>query len=391
MTTSVIFARTAITPREEIGDAAITIEGGRIAAVASRAGFIVPSGASVFDAETATIAPGFVDLHIHGAGGHDVMEATPAALDAIAAAIVQHGTTSFVATTVTASPEALCRSAAGIANYMNQPRPEKTRRSAVAQILGIHFEGPFISHARRGVHPEQWIAAPSLPLLGKLLKAAGGAARIITLAPELPGALELIDAARSSGLLVSIGHTDATYEQAVAAIGRGARHAAHVFNAMRPFSHRDTGVIGAVLTWPEVTAELIADGVHVDGSAIKILLAAKGAAGISLVSDGTAATGMPDGAYRLGEIDVDVRGGVVRNKEGKLAGSALTLDQALRNIVALGVPVAEAVRMLTLNPARELGIEMTKGSLVAGADADLVLLDSELRISRVMVRGEWIS
>jgi N-acetylglucosamine-6-phosphate deacetylase len=208
------------------------------------------------------------------------------------------------------------------------------------------------------VHPEKWIAAPSLPLLEQLLKAAGGAARIITLAPELPGALELIDAARAAGLLVSLGHTDATYEQAVAAIDRGARHAAHVFNAMRPFSHRDTGVIGAVLTRPEVVTELIADGVHVDGSAIKILLAAKGAAGISLVSDGTSATGMPDGAYRLGEIDVDVRGGVVRNKEGKLAGSALTLDQSLRNMVALGVPLADAVRMLTLNPARELAERM---------------------------------
>jgi N-acetylglucosamine-6-phosphate deacetylase len=391
MTTSVIFARTAITPADEIRDAAIVIGGGSIASVGSRAGFVLPQGAAVYDAGSATIIPGFVDLHIHGAGGRDVMEASVEALNAIAVALARHGTTSFVATTVTASPEALCRSAAGIAAYMNRLRSEAPLGGLMAQVHGIHFEGPFISKARRGVHPEEWIAAPSLPLLANLLNAAGGAARIITLAPELPGALELIDAARAAGLLVSLGHTDATYEQSVAAIGRGARHAAHVFNAMRPFSHRDTGVIGAVLTWPEVTAELIADGVHVDGSAIRILLAAKGATGISLVSDGTSATGMPDGAYRLGEIDVDVRGGVVRNKEGKLAGSALTLDQALRNIVALGVPLPDAVRMLTLNPARELGIEMQKGALVVGADADLILLDAELRISKVMIGGSWLS
>jgi N-acetylglucosamine-6-phosphate deacetylase len=391
MTTSVIFARTAITPADEIRAAAIVIEGGRIASVEPRARFVLPQGAAVYDAGSAAIIPGFVDLHIHGAGGHDVMEGNVEALNEIALALARHGTTSFVATTVTASPEALCRSAAGIASYMNRARSDAPLRGVMAQVLGIHFEGPFISNVRRGVHPEKWIAAPSLPLLEQLLKAAGGAARIITLAPELPGAVELIDAARAAGLLVSLGHTDATYEQAVAAIDRGARHAAHVFNAMRPFSHRDTGVIGAVLTRPEVVTELIADGVHVDGSAIKILLAAKGAAGISLVSDGTSATGMPDGAYRLGEIDVDVRGGVVRNKEGKLAGSALTLDQSLRNMVALGVPLADAVRMLTLNPARELGNEMKKGALVAGADADLILMDSELRISRVMVGGSWLS
>jgi N-acetylglucosamine-6-phosphate deacetylase len=156
---------------------------------------------------------------------------------------------------------------------------------------------------------------------------------------------------------------------------------------MRPFSHRETGVLGAVLTSPQVTAELIADGVHVDSAAMKLLLAAKTAGGVVLVSDGTAATGMPDGRYRLGDFDVDVAGGVVRNAEGKLAGSALTLDQALRNVVALGVPLDEVVRMLTLYPARLLGLEARKGTLAAGADADLVFLDAQLQISRVVTRG----
>jgi N-acetylglucosamine-6-phosphate deacetylase len=173
----------------------------------------------------------------------------------------------------------------------------------------------------------------------------------------------------------------------MAAIAHGARHAAHVFNAMRPFTHRDTGVLGAVLTSPDVTAELIADGVHVDEAAMKLLLKAKGAGGVILVSDGTAGTGMPDGRYRLGEFDVDVIGGVVRNAEGKLAGSALTLDRALRNMVTLGIPLEETVAMLTLYPARLLGLEGRKGSLAVGADADLVLMDEESKISRVVTRG----
>jgi N-acetylglucosamine-6-phosphate deacetylase len=220
-----------------------------------------------------------------------------------------------------------------------------------------------------------------------MLEAAGGMARILTLAPEVPGGLDLVKDACDSGVIVSMGHTDATYEQAIAAIERGARHAAHVFNAMRPFSHRDTGVLGAVFTSPQVTAELIADGVHVDPAAMKLLLKAKTASGVILVSDGTAATGMRDGKYRLGDFDVNVTGGVVRNTEGKLAGSALTLDRALRNTLALGVGMMDAVRMLTYQPAKLLGLEKRKGVLAAGADADLVLLDGKMEIAGVMTRG----
>jgi N-acetylglucosamine-6-phosphate deacetylase len=222
-----------------------------------------------------------------------------------------------------------------------------------------------------------------------MIDAVAGTARILTLAPEIPGGLDLIDALRKAGIVPALGHTDATYEQAMEAINHGARHAAHVFNAMRPFSHRDTGVLGAVLTSSQVTAELIADGVHVDEAAMKLLLNVK-PGGVILVSDGTAATGMPDGKYRLGNFDVQVTGGVVRNSEGKLAGSALTLDRALRNIVAVGVPLDEAVRMLTLYPAKLLGVESRKGIIAAGADADLVFLDSQLQISQVVTRGQGL-
>jgi len=377
----------AITPQREIQDAVVLVEGARIVAVGPRDEVAVPANANRVDVSGMTLVPGFVDVHVHGAGGHDVMEATPKALSTIATTLARGGTTSFLATTVTAEPRGLCNSAEGIARYIASQSQQIELTRPCAEILGIHFEGPFISQTRRGVHPAHWIAAPSPELLGKMLAAAGGSARILTLAPETQGGLDLITEACQAGVIVALGHTDATYEQATEAIAYGARHAAHVFNAMRPFSHRETGVLGAVLTSPQVTAELIADGVHVDSAAMKLLLAAKAAGGVILVSDGTAATGMPDGRYRLGDFDVDVAGGVVRNAEGKLAGSALTLDQALRNVVALGVPLDEAVSMLTLYPARLLGLEARKGTLAAGADADLVFLDAQLRISRVVTRG----
>jgi N-acetylglucosamine-6-phosphate deacetylase len=203
----------------------------------------------------------------------------------------------------------------------------------------------------------------------------------------LPGALELIAAARKAGLIVSLGHTDASHEQAQAAIKAGARHAAHVFNAMRPFFHRETGVVGAMLTSPDVSVELIADGIHVDAVAMRMLLDLKTPERVILVSDGTAATGMPDGKYQLGTFEVMVKGGVCRNAEGKLAGSTLTLDRALRNTVALGVPLPAALRMVTANPARQIGFGSRKGVLAAGADADLVLLDANLEVSGVMTQG----
>ena len=382
-----IFADRALTPAEEIQDAVAVIDGTKIVTVARREEVLLPCGVKKIEAPGKTLVPGFVDVHIHGGGGHDVMEATPDALNAIATMAARRGTTSLVATTVTASEETTLRSLDGIARAIRGAGPSGPRHEARAEVVGIHFEGPFISRARRGVHPAEWIAAPSVTLLEKFLAAAQGTAKILTLAPELPGALELIAAARRAGVVVSLGHTDADYEQARAGIEAGASHAAHVFNAMRPFSHRDSGVLGAVLGSPKVTAELIADGVHVDAGAMRMLLAAKTPERTILVSDGTAATGMQDGKYRLGTFEVNVSGGVCRSAEGKLAGSTLTLDRALRNIIALGVPLTDALRMATSNPARLIGLEARKGNLASGADADLVLLDADLHVAGVMTRG----
>jgi N-acetylglucosamine-6-phosphate deacetylase len=384
MTTILLHTARALTPTTEVPDAGLLIRDGVIEAIGPRQGISLPVGAQEITACEQTAIPGFVDVHIHGAGGHDVMEGTNEAMSAVASMVASHGTTSFVATTVTASPDGTCRSVEGIARYIaiqhetDQPR---------AEVLGIHYEGPFISPVRRGVHPKEWIQLPSAPMLERFFHAAAGNARILTIAPELLGAVPCIDAARNAGVVVAMGHTDATYEQARAGIARGAHHAVHVYNAMRPFSHRDSGVIGAVLTSPEVTAELIADGVHVEEAAMRLLLTAKGPRKVILVSDGVSATGMPDGKYMLGTFEVTVAGGVCRNAEGHLAGSTLTLDRALRNIVALGIPLADALRMLTVNPATLLGIEFKKGALRTGADADIVLLDEALRVTNVWARG----
>ncbi len=386
MSCVVIYADRALTPLQEIRDAVVVVQGRKVTAIGSRAEVVLPAQMQVYSARGMTIVPGFVDVHIHGAGGHDVMEGTTEALEAVAAMAARHGTTSLLATTVTASEERICRSAEAIARYI-RAQDDRLKAAPLAELTGIHFEGPFINPVRRGVHPPEWIAAPSVAALERYLRAAAGTARILTLAPELPGALELIKVARRAGLVVALGHTDATYAEACAAIENGARHAVHVFNAMRPFAHRETGVLGAVLTTPSLSAELIADGVHVDAPAMQLLLRAKGVEHVLLVSDGTAATGMPDGQYRLGTLEIGATAGVCRNAEGKLAGSALTLDRALRNTVALGVPLADALRMLTLNPARLLGLEHSKGVLAPGADADLVLLNADLQVAGVMTRG----
>jgi N-acetylglucosamine-6-phosphate deacetylase len=394
MQTTVIHAGRILTPDEELNDAIILVEDGRIAALGHRDEIRVPPDAVDYVAAEMTVVPGFVDVHIHGAGGHDVMEGTARALDRIAATVARHGTTSLVATTVTAPVEETCHSLEGIARYIRsheKPKETEENHRLAAEFVGIHLEGPFISKARRGVHPPDSIARPSVEVLQKFLDAADGLVKIVTIAPEIPGAQELIEYAVAAKIVAAIGHTDADYDQARAAIQAGARHAVHMFNAMRPFTHRDPGVVGAILTDPEVTAEIIADGVHVAGPTIQVLLGCKGFDAVLLASDGIAATGMPDGNYRLGNFEVTVKDGVARNSEGKLAGSTLTLDRALRYVVALGVPLKDAVRMATVLPARRLGLAGKKGIIAVGADADLVALTADLRVAGVMTRGAGLA
>jgi len=387
-----IYASRIFTPQEQLTDSVILTEDGRIIAIGHRDEVKIPAGAIDYIAAGMLVAPGFVDVHIHGAGGHDVMEATPAALDCITSTVARYGTTSILATTVTASVDETCRSLEGIAQYIRaHEKFEQQSTAPGAEILGIHLEGPFISKARRGVHPPGAIVRPSVQILEKFRAAADGLIRIITVAPEIPGALDLIQAAVANGIVAAIGHTDANYEQTQAAIQAGARHTVHFYNAMRPFSHRDPGIIGAVLTEPDVSAEVIADGIHVAGPAIQVLLGTKGFDTVLLASDATAATGMPDGNFRLGNFEVVVKDGVCRNAEGKLAGSTLTLDRALRYIVALGVPLVDALRMATILPARRVSLAGKKGIIALGADADLLVLTPDLRVVGVMTRGAGLA
>jgi N-acetylglucosamine-6-phosphate deacetylase len=391
MSVEAIFAGRALTPYEEIANPVVLVDGQKIVAIGRQGEISIPASANRLHKRGLTIVPGFIDVHIHGAAGHDVMEGSDEAFAAITASVVRRGTTALVATTVSASEEATCTAVEAVAGWMEQRQHQSTAGPASAEILGIHLEGPFINAARRGAHSAEWIAPPSLAIFQRYLAAAKGCVRILTLAPELPGAANLIAAARKAGVVVSLGHTDASYAEAMAAIAGGARHATHVFNAMRPFAHRDTGVVGAVLTSPSVTAELIADGVHVDDAAIRVLLATKGARELILVSDGIVATGMPDGKYKLGTSEVLVTEGIARTSEGKLAGSTLTLDRALHHLLGLGVSLHDVLPMLTSNPARLLGLERRKGSLQAGADADLLLLDDHFELAGVMARGAWLN
>lgn len=378
------------TPVETIENGVILIEGHRIVKVGPKEKVKIPATAAVIDNRDRLIVPGFIDMHIHGAAGHDLMEGTPDAVSAVAHYLARHGTTSFLATTVTASLERTLHAARGLAEIITASENSygDSENIAGAQPVGIHFEGPFINIKKRGAHPASQIQKPSIETMTRILDAAGGAARVVTLAPELDGALAVLEYVRARGLRVGIGHSNASYEEAERAIAAGATHAAHFYNAMRPFGHRDSGIIGAVLTDDRVSAELICDGVHVEPTAIRLLVKSKGLGRVILVSDSLSGAGMPDGNYRLGNFTVHVAGGVCRTVEGNLAGSTITLDAAVRSLATFtGESYQACLACATLNPARLLGIGKQKGVIAPGADADLAVLDKNHYVTQTYVRG----
>ena len=361
----------------------VVIEDGRIASIASRSESEIPAQAQVVDYPGATLAPAFFDVHIHGAAGHDAMEATPEALAAMGRFLASRGTGSFLAATVTAPLDATLRALSGLAKLAARS-PEQ----AQARLLGIHLEGPFLSHARRGVHPPEYLLAPDLVVFDGLFEAAEGHIRLMTLAPELPGAVELTAHATARGVRVSLGHSDATATQTRAAIAAGAVSATHTFNAMRPLDHREPGILGIALTCDSLFAELISDGVHTAPDLVKLWWRAKGPRRAILVTDAMSATGRPDGEYQLGGLSVQVADGRA-SAGGVLAGSVLTLDRALANFVAFtGAPLDEALRLLTANPAAMTGLADQAGSLAAGQPANLVAVDAAGRLVVSLVNGQ---
>jgi N-acetylglucosamine-6-phosphate deacetylase len=351
----------------------IEIEDGRIASIGTRAEVEIPATAPDLNYPGATLAPAFLDVHIHGSAGHDVMEATPRALDAIGCFLAAHGTGSFLATTVTAPFDATLRSLSGLASLLARP---PSPAEIAARPIGIHLEGPFLSHAKRGVHPPEYLLAPDIGTFDRLFDAAEGHIRLMTLAPELPGATDLAAHATQRGVRVSLGHSNATAAQTRAVICAGAVSATHTFNAMRALDHHEPGILGVALTTDSLFAELICDGIHTAPELVKLWWKLKGPARAILVTDAMSAAGMPDGQYRLGGFTVQVANGKATMGD-VLAGSLLTLDSALANFVAFtGAPLEQGLRLITANPAAMTGLGEQAGSLSVGHPANLVAVDA---------------
>jgi len=382
---TVVSAPLALTPLQRIVQPRLVLEDGRLVRVGSRDEFEAPPGARVCDYPEGILAPGFIDLHLHGAAGRDVMEATPEALAGVARFLARRGVTAYLPTTVTAPWEGTLQALDGLSRAIQRPPTP-----GQAHPLALHLEGPFLSHAKRGVHPAEYLVEPDLPRWEQLWEAAGGRVGMMTIAPEVPGALAVIEAATRRGVRVSLGHSNGSLAEARAGITAGACHATHTFNAMRPLDHRAPGILGAVLTDARLTADLIADGIHVDAALIGLFLRAKGPAAAILISDAISATGQPDGTYHLGQMEVEVRAGYCLSN-GTLAGSVLTLDQAMRNVMRFaGWGLQETLRLITLNPATRLGLHPGKGELATGADADLVVLDATGAVQATWIAGQPI-
>jgi N-acetylglucosamine-6-phosphate deacetylase len=388
----VLCAHRLYTPQEEIQNPLVFIEDGFIASVSSRGQQEIPKNATVIDFvkdgfADAIVAPGFVDIHMHGGAGVDVMRAARGELPHLNKFLTSHGVTGYFPTTVAAPLDQTCAALERLADAIEGAKNSNNGDAVQAHPLGIHLEGPFLSHKRRGVHPPEYLVEPTLEIFERLWQAARGHVRMMTIAPELPGALEVIAAAAQRKVCVSIGHSDAVLEAARAGVKAGARHATHTFNAMRPLDHRDPGILAEVLTDNQLTADIVVDGIHVAPEVVQLFLKAKGIDRSVLITDATAATGMPDGTYQLGPLQVEVKDGKC-TMDGKLAGSVLTMDRGVRNITRFaGWSLQDAIRTATLNPVRAVGLSQRYGVLAPGAEANLVVLSPAGEVRRTFVRG----
>jgi N-acetylglucosamine-6-phosphate deacetylase len=375
------------TPVEEIQNPLLVVEDGVVAEVSSLVTKEAPGGISLIDFGDATLAPGFVDIHIHGGAGLDLMRASLSEFPRLGKFLATHGVTGYFATTVAAPLDVTCSALERLADAIESAGATPDD-SAQARPLGIHLEGPFLSHKRRGVHPPEFLVAPTVAVFERLWQAARGHVRMLTIAPEVPEAMDVIAEAARRNVCVSIGHSDAEMPIARDAIKAGARHATHTFNAMRPLDHREPGIIGEVLSNDQLSADMIVDGIHVDPAVVKVFLRAKGRERAVLITDAISATGMPDGRYQLGPIEVDVKDGKCTSN-GSLAGSVLTMDRAVRNVTKFSEwNLRDAVQAATLNPARAVGLTAHHGILAKGAAADFTVLSPAGEVLKTIVRGQ---
>ncbi len=374
-----------VTPDAVFEGGALLVEGTRIAEVrpATRVR-ILPESADIIDARGLTALPGFLDVHIHGGGGVDTMDATPDALRTICRTHARHGTTGLLATTITQSRE---RITAALKNARAAWEAGAAFCPDGAQVLGVHLEGPYLCPTRAGAQPVAFVRDPAPEEFAGWLDAAGGAMKLMTIAPERPGAQALIAAARAAGVVVSLGHTDADAGQTEAALSWGARHGTHLFNAMPPLHHRKPGPIGVLLADDRARVEVIADGHHVAPPVVRLIVRAKGAGGVLLITDAMAGAGADPGVYDLGGNPVTVAHGRALLADGTLAGSVLTLDRAAANVRAWAdLDWPGVARLVATNAADQMGWSR-KGRLAPGADADLVLVDDDLTVQATFIAG----
>lgn len=372
-----------ITPEALLTGYSLMIEDGFIK------GLIAPEAPSpdvhkTIDGDGHLLAPGMIDIHNHGNSGYDTMDATPEALESIATYHLKNGVTGFLATTVTSPREALMDAVDNVTEFQTH----QTTEDATSTLLGIYFEGPYFNVKKKGAQPEKDILAPSVEGMQAFLEKNPDAFRVVALAPELDGALPLIDHLVNRGINVAFAHTDATYEETKRGIDAGMTLATHMYNGMRGFTHREPGALGAALTDDRVTSELIVDGVHLHKAAVDLALKTKGPDNIVLISDAMRAAGLEDGTYELGGQTVITKNGEARLEDGTIAGSTLNLNRAVKNIVRDNlVTVQDAFKMASLNPAKAIGVSDELGSIEAGKRADLILLDDSLNIKKVFKSG----
>ncbi|OON78753.1 N-acetylglucosamine-6-phosphate deacetylase [Streptomyces tsukubensis] len=358
-----------------------TVPSGRVIVEGDRIGGSAPAGAPTIDLTGHWVVPGFVDIHNHGGGGASFTSGTAEEVLKGVRTHLEHGTTTLVASTVTGEMDFLTRRAGFLSELVEQ-----------GDLAGIHFEGPFISPCRKGAHSEELLRDPDPAEVRKLIEAARGTARMMTLATELPGGIESVRLLTELGVIAAIGHTDATYDQTAEAIDAGATVATHLFNAMPTLGHRAPGPVAALLEDERITVELINDGTHLHPAALELAFHRAGADRVAFITDAMDAAGFRDGDYHLGPLAVRVEDGVATLVDnGSIAGSTLTLDRAFKRAATLDkLPVGDIVRAISANPARLLGMADKIGSLVPGNDADLVVLDAEFDLKGVMRKGEWV-
>ncbi|OPH57696.1 N-acetylglucosamine-6-phosphate deacetylase [Paenibacillus ferrarius] len=368
-----------VQPNDQFQPATLWIRNGVIEKLESGETSLPEGNYERIDGQGHLLIPGMIDVHIHGANGFDMMDGTERSIQEVSRACAATGCTSFLATSVSSTMEDLLAMIRSVKRVIGH--------EIGAQIAGLHLEGPYLNPKRKGMQNERFLRHPNLQEIDDIFREAEGLIKMVTIAPELPGGLELISYLKDKGVIIAVAHSDATYEEAKLAFKAGASHVTHCFNGMRPIHHRDPGLVAAAFEEEHVSLQAIVDGIHLHPAIIRLMHRLKGPEGIVLITDALQAMGLGDGKYMFGGHHVTVAGGIARLEDGTLASSTVTMNEALRLTIETGIPLTDAVQMASTTPARILDLR-TKGRVSAGCDADLVLLDEQFQVQWTMIRGD---